>query len=132
MELKITDPGTLLVTGGDDAVELSTAEAVDLLGRLTGLLPQMSALALILGYGDPNDEPDSYLCPHCARVHRFDQRDASLVEVDADVRHNDAYVGERGVVHVDQDDQEYATMVFLCGYCGKPVSLPENTAVTYD
>lgn len=121
---KGTDPGRSVV--------LTTADAVDLLGRLTGLIPTMPAPELINAHADPEDAPDSYLCPHCTGVHVFDQLEPSLIEVDADVRENDALVVEEGDVHVAQGDQEYATMAFLCGYCHKPVSLPEDTPVTWD
>lgn len=127
-----TPSGLLTIGDGGNVVTLTTEDALELFERLTGLLPTMPAPTLILGYDHPADGPDSYVCPHCARVHPFDQAEPSLTEVDADVRHNDAFVGEEGAVHAVQGEQEYATMLFLCGYCGKPVSLPEDTDVTWD
>lgn len=130
---KIVNGGLLVHAELGGRIELTTADAVELLGQLTGLIPTMHAPELILAYADPEKSPvDSYLCPHCAGVHPFDQAGPTLTEVDADVRHNDAYVTDDGGVWVKQGEKNYATMIFLCGFCRGPVSLPTDTEVTHD
>lgn len=126
INIRITEHGTLEIASPveDATVHLTTADALELFERLSGLLPTLPAPELLRGQ-DAEGNDAALVCPHqgCGGTHLYDQAESTLVEVDADVRHNDAYVTEDGDVHVEQGDSEYTTMLFLCGYCLKPVDL---------
>lgn len=130
MHVNVNAAGLLTIADGGELVALTTADALDLFERLSGLLPTMPAPELRSAQDEDGNEV--YVCPSCEREHLFDQAEPSLIEVDADVRHNDAFVVEQGDVHSVQGEQDYATMLFLCGYCEKPVSLPGSADVTWD
>lgn len=131
INIRITEHGTLEIASPveDAAVHLTTADALELFERLTGLLPTLPAPELRRGQNAEGN--DVLVCPRCDGEHLYDQAEPSLIECDADLRRNDAYVTEDGDVHVVQGDGEYTTMLFLCGYCLKPVDPPEDADVTW-
>jgi hypothetical protein len=125
MLVQVNAAGCLQITSGDDVVELATDEALALFGRLSGLLPGMSAPELRRGQDE--DGEDVWVCPHC---------EAELIE-DGDVIEYDSHQAESAAgfdgdsLHVSQGDTERATMAWLCGRCRRVVDVPGEVEVTW-
>lgn len=136
-EIRELDGRSVLVVAGDGddtgvgALWLDVDQALDLFGRLSGLLPDLAKTAPELRRHpfireDDGEAEESWVCPRCDHTIAHEE----LVELDSHQGWNTGDL-DGDSLYIVQGQTELATMAFLCDHCRKTVSIPGEIEVTW-